>query len=279
MYILDTCSNILGTCCTSPGIVPLLSITRKIIDFIQLIIPILLIVYATIELTKLVVNPEEKNGLKKVTNKFLAAAIVFFIPVIINALMAMMPNSFSISSCWTQANQSSEILKASSVKYVNPSKIEKNKIISNQNDYDKGDARKEENNSTSSQTTSQGSATGKSIVEYAYEFKGGTYKFGGSWNGEHPYTNTDCSGFVGGVYKHFGYHMPRSTRDMQKYFPSHFKRVNENEVQAGDVVLYYGHVALATGNGYEIIHNTRPRIKVSKDFRYRQISGIYRIVE
>ena len=66
---------------------------------------------------------------------------------------------------------------------------------------------------------------------------------------------------------------------MQKYFPAHFKRVNENEVQAGDVVLYYGHVALATGNGYEIIHNTRPRIKVSKDFRYRQISGIYRIVE
>lgn len=274
MFILESCSTVLGTCCNSPGIVPLLSITRRILDLVQLIVPILLIVFATVELTKMVVNPEAKNGLKKVTNKFLAAAIVFFVPVIINALMAMMPNSFSISSCWSAANQSSEILKASSVKYINPNPREKNKITSNKDDYDKGDPRE-----TSLGSDISGTANGKAIVEYAYQFKGGTYKFGGSWNGEHPYTNTDCSGFVGGVYKHFGYHMPRSTRDMQKYFPAHFKRVNENEVQAGDVVLYYGHVALATGNGYEIIHNTRPRIKVSKDFRYRQISGIYRIVE
>ena len=87
LYILESCSTTLGTCCNDAAIVSLVEIIRRIMNIIQLVVPILLIVYASIELTKMVLNPDEKNGLKKVTNKFFAAAIVFFVPMIINIIV------------------------------------------------------------------------------------------------------------------------------------------------------------------------------------------------
>lgn len=274
MLIADACSAKLGTCCSNWGLVSIISVLKNILDIIQLIVPILLIIFLTIQLTKMVVNPDEKKNMSRIKNQLLATVIVFAIPVIINVLLNIMPQNFELTACWNAAKHSKEIMKSSSNKYKSIYDTGKNSMFNNRDDYDKGEKRQE----IAASTPGNGSATGQEIVAYAQQFLGGTYSWGGSWNGEHPYHNTDCSGFVGGVYKHFGYKMPRSTRDMQTYFPAHFKRVSENEVQAGDVVLYYGHVGLATGNGYEMIHNTRPHIKMAKDFRYRSISGIYRIV-
>lgn len=46
IQILD-CNSALGNCCNDIGLVSILDITRKILDFIQIIVPIILIVMIT----------------------------------------------------------------------------------------------------------------------------------------------------------------------------------------------------------------------------------------
>lgn len=48
-------------------------------------------------------NPEEKNGIKRVFNQFLAAAIVFFIPVFINVVMGLVGEKTDFTNCWNEA--------------------------------------------------------------------------------------------------------------------------------------------------------------------------------
>lgn len=105
------------------------------------------------------------------------------------------------------------------------------------------------------------SATGIAIVNYAKQFNGKRYVLGGQWNGELPYKPTDCSGFVRGVYKHFGYNLPRGARSQSKVG----KPVSWNNLQPGDLVFYSGnggksvtHVAMYIGNG-KIIHAQTPQ--------------------
>lgn len=105
------------------------------------------------------------------------------------------------------------------------------------------------------------SATGIAIVNYAKQFNGKRYVLGGQWNGEYPYVPTDCSGFVRGVYKHFGYNLPRGARSQSKVG----KPVSWNNLQPGDLVFYSGnggksitHVAMYIGNG-KIIHAQTPQ--------------------
>ena len=59
------------------------------------------------------------------------------------------------------------------------------------------------------------------------------------------------------------------------------KQVSRSELQAGDLVLYNGHVAMLTGNGKEIIHasNETDGIKLTNTYAYRgaDILAFYRI--
>ncbi len=107
------------------------------------------------------------------------------------------------------------------------------------------------------------SPKGKAIVEYALKFNGNSYVFGGSWDGEEPYTPTDCSGFTQGIYKHFGYDIPRDARDQA----SVGREVELKDIQPGDLVFYSSngstvtHAALYIGNG-KIIHAQTPRLGI-----------------
>ena len=109
--------------------------------------------------------------------------------------------------------------------------------------------------------TSSGSITGIAIVNYAKQFNGKRYVLGGQWNGEYPYKPTDCSGFMQGVYKHFGYKLPRTAREQAKVG----KKVAWKDLQPGDLVFYSGnggksvtHVAMYIGGG-KIIHAQTPK--------------------
>ena len=82
MQILN-CVSELGTCCSDFGLAATLNIVRNILTMIQIVVPIILIVMSTVSLTKMVINPEEKNGMKKIYNQYLAAVFVFMLPVII----------------------------------------------------------------------------------------------------------------------------------------------------------------------------------------------------
>lgn len=98
MYILDIIKY-----CNSPALSSFLSITKNILLFIQLIVPIILIVMSVIELTRLSINPEDKKGFRKILNKIIAAFIVFMIPILINAVMGLVGESTEFSRCWNNA--------------------------------------------------------------------------------------------------------------------------------------------------------------------------------
>ena len=77
--ILD-CSEALGTCCTDYGLLTILDVSRKVLDLIQLIAPIILMVALAIQFTQLLVNPDDKKKTKSLLNKFIAALLCFFVP-------------------------------------------------------------------------------------------------------------------------------------------------------------------------------------------------------
>lgn len=114
------------------------------------------------------------------------------------------------------------------------------------------------------------------LVNYALQFVGNPYVYGGS-----SLTNgTDCSGFTMSVYAHFGYSLNRTSRD-QIYNGTN---IGINEVQPGDLLFYNNggstiqHVAIYIGNG-QIVHASTPRtgIIVSNAF-YQTPCGATRIL-
>lgn len=270
--VLDACAKELGNCCHDYGTVAVLDVTRKIFDLMQLFVPILLIIMATFNFIVLVTNPDAKNGKKKIINQFLAAIIIFFIPTIVNAIINMTPDTFEINACWQTAKVNAEIQRTLEVEYKQKPKNDDEifKVLTNPNDYELGNS--------SAGTSGEGSATGKAIVDYALKFVGKKYVLGGSWNGEEPYTPTDCSGFVQAVFKHHGIKLTRTT-STQWADKNSYTLVSASEIQAGDLVMYDGHVAILTGNKDEIVHaaNSRRGVVKDKTYKYRSIKGIMRI--
>lgn len=122
--------------CSNPGISILLSTARKLLNLIQIIVPIILIISLTITFTQLISNPEEKKIKSKIKNQFLAAAIVFFIPMLINAVMSLLGTSFSLSACWNMIPDLS-----TQNNYISPSSVNRKSILVNQDAYEKGNPR------------------------------------------------------------------------------------------------------------------------------------------
>lgn len=88
------------------------------------------------------------------------------------------------------------------------------------------------------------------VVNYALNFVGGPYVYGGNSLTE----GTDCSGFTSLIYANYGIYLPRSAPD-QAYSGV---RVGLDNIMPGDLVLsgYDGvicHVAIYIGNG-QLVH-------------------------
>lgn len=123
--------------CNDYSLANILSIVKRIILLIQIIVPILLIISGALSLIKSMQNPDEKNNHKKIINSFLAAAVVFFIPLLINLVFQMIGEKTSLSSCWVNAN---DVLDTTSSNYYETSEVEKKPIILNPDDYEGGNA-------------------------------------------------------------------------------------------------------------------------------------------
>ena len=272
LQVLD-CSQELGTCCTDYGLLTVLDVMRQILDLIQLIAPIILMVGLGIQFTQLLVNPDDKKKQKALLNKFIAALLCFFVPFLVNLSLSLVPEeigSFQLGACWDTARVSREVLKKENSAYVATTDREPKTFVISPDEYDDPEV-------THQEGVGSGSATGRAIVAYAKEFLGQPYVWGGTWNGEKPYTGTDCSGFVQGVYRHFGINLTRTTYTQWTDTASY--TLVTGSPQAGDVVMYDGHVAILTGNGEEIIHASNPTdgIKLSPSYKYSPILGIMRI--
>ena len=259
------CSSELGTCCTDYSLVLLLDSLRKIMNLIQIIAPIILILMGVISFTQLVMNPEKKNGVKSIVNKFLAAFFIFFMPVLVDAVLLIMPETFSVSACWNQAKVSAEVTRTINHRYISPYETVESPIIIDPSKYEGSNPDDDNGNGTSSQK-------GQEIVNYAKKFVGQPYVYGGYWNGEEPYTGTDCSGFVQAIFKHFGYNLTRTT-DTQWADTSTYTLVGSNDIRAGDLIMYDGHVGILTGNGNELVHAKCTKCGVVLDSDYKTCSG------
>ena len=262
MQILS-CSEALGTCCGDNGLVLIIDTVRRVMNLIQLVVPILLIVWATFEFMKLVMDPDAKNGMKKLTNKFIAAAVVFFVPIFVNATMALMSDDFNVKACWDIAKNKAEISRQSSAKYINPyEKENENKpVYSDPSGYESG--KQKTSSSTGGTTWTGGTVTGEQIVAYAKTFIGGKYCKGGKDLNK----CVDCVGFVRAVYQHFG--LDVDNNDNKLFHSGKYTDVTNAPHRAGDVVMYEGHWAMMTGNGNEIIHAMSKKlgIRTTKDYR------------
>ena len=169
MFQILACSDI-GSCCSDYALANFLDIARRIVELIQLIAPILLIVFATIQLSQLVMNPEEKDGIKKVTNKFIAAAVIFMIPVLFNMSLGILPADWSVSSCWNQAKVMREISKETKQRYVALDESREVTKILIEDQYEKGDpvdTSKNNKSGNSGNSTNVSGSGGQKLVNIA----------------------------------------------------------------------------------------------------------------
>lgn len=119
-------------------------------------------------------------------------------------------------------------------------------------------------------TISGDSEMGVAVAEYAVQFVGNPYKWGGT-----SLTNgADCSGFVMSVYANFGVSLPHSSSADRK---QGYAVDGLENAQPGDLICYSGHVALYIGDG-NIVHasTSKTGIIISKA-DYKKILAIRRI--
>lgn len=113
---------------------------------------------------------------------------------------------------------------------------------------------------------------GQTVAEFAQRFVGNPYV----WGGTDLNRGVDCSGFIGSIYRSFGYKLPRSSSELR----SAGRKVSYSQKQPGDIICYNGHVAMYIGNG-KIVHasSRKTGIKISQRANYRSIVCVRRIVK
>ncbi len=124
---------------------------------------------------------------------------------------------------------------------------------------------------TGTLTSNANGVTGQDVVNYAVQFVGNPYVYGGT-----SLTNgADCSGFTMSVYKHFGYSLGRTDVAQRS---NGIAVSSLAEALPGDIICYPGHVALYIGNGMVVHASTaRTGIKYS-NANYRAYVAIRRII-
>lgn len=120
------------------------------------------------------------------------------------------------------------------------------------------------------------SATGDAVAEYAVQFVGNPYVYGGTSLTE----GADCSGFAMTVYADFGYTIPR-TADVQATVGA---EVSLDALYPGDLVFYdhgtgsINHVAIYIGNGQVVHASTSSTGIIISDINYNTPCKAVRII-
>ncbi len=105
--------------CRDYTLATILSIIKRALTLIQVVVPIVLLISGIMQFIKLMLNPDnDKKKLKAFLNSIIAATIIFFLPLIINISMNIINinyeagiakddiiTAFDISSCWEKVDQ------------------------------------------------------------------------------------------------------------------------------------------------------------------------------
>ena len=103
---------------------------------------------------------------------------------------------------------------------------------------------------TSVKKASQAALTREAMVNFALQFVGNPYV----WGGTSLSTGADCSGFVQSIYANFGYSLPRVAEDQSQYG----MQIPVESAEPGDLIFYARngyvyHVSMYIGDG-QVVH-------------------------
>lgn len=93
------------------GLLPLVKVIVAVIKIFMIVIPILLIVYGTIDLGKAVIASEEKEvkaAQSRLIKRIIYAALIFFVPMLVGVVMNVVSaggegDTTSWEGCWQAA--------------------------------------------------------------------------------------------------------------------------------------------------------------------------------
>ena len=142
MFILDLVNN-----CNNPALANILIIIKRFINILQIFVPIIAMVFLAVKLIKMTMDPENKKNFPRIKNWLIAIIVVFALPVIVDTLMNILGENYSISACWNYAEQVQTIGQQSNYNDSNDEE-KNNSILIDSDDYD--DASPSNNNSSGS---------------------------------------------------------------------------------------------------------------------------------
>ena len=95
------------------GLLPLVKVIVQIVKVFMIVIPVLLILYGTIDLGKAVIASEEKEvkaAQGRLIKRIIYAALIFFVPMLVGVIMNIVSaggegDTNGWNSCWTAANE------------------------------------------------------------------------------------------------------------------------------------------------------------------------------
>ncbi len=128
---------------------------------------------------------------------------------------------------------------------------------------------------TSVQDAGVATSIGLSMVEYAKQFIGNPYVWGGT-----SLTNgADCSGFVQQIYAQFGYEIPRTSREQSQCGT----QIPVEDAQPGDLIFYANggtvyHVVMYAGDGQTIEAANSKQGILQKSVNYDKAVWAVRII-
>lgn len=111
MYLLTSINNTCSDAALARGI----SIIYTVIEWISIIVPIILIVSLVVSLISMTVDPNQKDGQKKIVRKVASALIIFLVPSLLGVVMSFLNYTsnekseiFNFTTCYKVALQVNE---------------------------------------------------------------------------------------------------------------------------------------------------------------------------
>ena len=105
MFILDNVNVDLIGACNDYGLAVLLNVIKRFLNIIQIVGPVLAVISLVVIFVKMISNPEEKKMKNAIKNCLIALVMLFVIPMIVNLVMQLFDDKFTISACWNEAEQ------------------------------------------------------------------------------------------------------------------------------------------------------------------------------